>query len=108
MENLIKTSRKGSRTILRVNLVFSILAGLILLSLDSFIFNSQIIAKVVGKLLLPLMITSPVLTVLNIIMMKGNDTKTRSKFVTYTVLTSIGTLLSILAIVAALNFTDGY
>ncbi len=108
MENLIKTTRKGSKVILRLNLVFSILAGFILVSADSFIFNSQIIAKITGKLLLPLMIASPVLTVLNIIMMKGNDTKTRSKFFTYTVITSISTLLSILALLAALNFSDGY
>lgn len=108
MENLIKTTRKGSRTILRVNLVFSILAGLILVSIDSFIFNSQIIAKIVVRLLFSLMIASPILTVLNIIMMKGNDARTRSKFGTYAVITSIGTLLSILYVLAALNFTDGY
>jgi len=108
MENRVNEIRKGSATILRLNLVFSVLAGFVLISLLSIIYNSQIVAEIVEKLLLPLMAASPVLTVLNIIMMRGNESKIRSKLIMYTVITSISTLLSILALLAAINFIDGY
>ncbi len=106
MNNVSIVRSRGVRILLVADLIFSIVVGLIILSLPSLIYNSAIIAKIVGKFLLPLMILAPIFLIWNIVAMKKSDSRDRSKLIGYTTISAVGTLLAILAVFAAYSFTD--